>query len=144
VKTKPLLQGAGLATLYILPIAKRFLDQSLNEAYHHPHPISSVPLAILAMTLLVWIVGWMAFLAIEHLPERWRNLASIALCEPGGAFSRDAPSRSASPTASPDSECSFSSRASPSTAFAVSRGIRHRSPAAVCLRSTQTPGLSGY
>jgi hypothetical protein len=79
VKAKPLLQGAGIATLYILPIAARFLDPRLNEVYHHAHPISSVPLAMLAMTLLVWTVSWMAFLAIEHLPERWRNLASIAL-----------------------------------------------------------------
>jgi hypothetical protein len=79
VKAKPFLQGAGLATLYILPIASRFLDPRLNEVYHHPHPISSIPLAMLAMTLLVWLVGSMAFLAIEHLPERWRNLASIAL-----------------------------------------------------------------
>ncbi len=79
MKAKPFLQGAGIATLYILPIAKHFLDEGLNEAYHHPHPISSVPLAMLAMTLLVWIVSWMAFLAIERLPERWRNLASVAL-----------------------------------------------------------------
>lgn len=79
MKAKPFLQGAGIATLYILPIAKHFLDEGLNEAYHHPHPISSVPLAMLAMTLLVWLVSWMAFLAIEHLPERWRNFASIAL-----------------------------------------------------------------
>jgi Sulfatase len=79
VKSKSLLKGAGLATLYILPIAARFLDPRLNEVYHHLHPISSVPLAMLAMTLLVWIVSWMAFLVIEHLPERWRNLASIAL-----------------------------------------------------------------
>jgi hypothetical protein len=79
VKAKPFLQGAGVATLYILPIAARFLDPGLNEGYHHPHPISSVPLAMLAMTLLVWIVSWMAFLAIERLPEWWRNLASIAL-----------------------------------------------------------------
>jgi hypothetical protein len=71
--------GAGIATLYILPIAKRFLDQNLTEAYHHPHPISSVPLAMLAMTLLVWIVSWTALLAIERLPELWRNVACIAL-----------------------------------------------------------------
>lgn len=64
--------------LYILPIAKRFLDQSLNEAFHHPHPISSVPLAILAMMLLIWMVSSMAFLAVERLSERWRNAASIA------------------------------------------------------------------
>jgi hypothetical protein len=79
VKTKPFLQGAGLATLYILPIAGRLLSPSVNEAYHHPHPIFSVPLAMLAMTLLVWIVSSMAFLAIERLPERWRNLAIIML-----------------------------------------------------------------
>ncbi len=77
MKAKPFLQGAGIATLYILPIAARFLDPGLNEGYHHPHPISSVPLAMLAMTLLVWLVSWMALLAIEHLPERWRNLASV-------------------------------------------------------------------
>ena len=65
----------SLATLYILPVAIHFLNLSLNEAYHHPHPISSVPLAMLAVTLLIWLVSWMAFLAIEHLPERGRNLA---------------------------------------------------------------------
>jgi Sulfatase len=79
VKPRPFLQGGGVATLYILPVAIHFLNLSLNEAYHHPHPISSVPLAMLAVTLLVWLVSWMAFLAIEHLPERGRNLASIAL-----------------------------------------------------------------
>jgi hypothetical protein len=35
VKAKPFLQGAGLATLYILRIAERFLSPSRNEAYHH-------------------------------------------------------------------------------------------------------------
>lgn len=79
MKAKPFLQGAGVATLYVLPIAKRFLDQSLNEAYHHPHPISSIPLAILATMLLIWMVSSIAFLAIGRLPERWRNFTSIAL-----------------------------------------------------------------
>jgi hypothetical protein len=78
VKARPFLQAAGIATLYILPIAARFLDPGLNEGYHHPHPISSVPLAMLAMTLLVWLVSWLAFLVIEGLSERWRNLASVA------------------------------------------------------------------
>jgi hypothetical protein len=78
VKGKSFLQGAGFATLYILPIAKRFLDQSLNETYHHPHTLSSVPLAILAMMLLLWLVSSMVFLVIGRLPEPWRNPVSIA------------------------------------------------------------------
>ncbi|HEY1579140.1 MAG TPA: sulfatase-like hydrolase/transferase [Terracidiphilus sp.] len=79
MKAKSVLQGAGVATLYILPIAGRFLDPRLNELYHHPHPISSIPLAMLAMTLLVWLVSSIAFFAVERLRERWRNLATIAI-----------------------------------------------------------------
>ena len=79
MKPRPFLQSAGLATLYILPVAVHFVSLRLNEAYHHPHPISSVPLAMLAVMLLIWLVGGMAFLAIEHLPERWRNLEPIVL-----------------------------------------------------------------
>lgn len=79
MRAQPCLQGAGLAVLFILPVAKKFLSPSLNEAYHHPHPIYSVPMAILAMTLVIWLLAWIVFLAIERLPEGWRNLS-------GGAF----------------------------------------------------------
>jgi hypothetical protein len=74
VKARPFLQGAGLAVFFILPVAKKFLSPSLNEAFHHPHPISSVPMAILAMTLVIWLLAWMVLLAVEHLSEGWRNL----------------------------------------------------------------------
>jgi sulfatase-like protein len=79
VKARPFLQGAGLAVLFILPVATKFLSPSLNEAYHHPHPIYSVPMAILAMTLVIWLLAWIVFLAVERLSEGWRNLFVGAL-----------------------------------------------------------------
>jgi hypothetical protein len=79
VKARPFLQGAGLAVLFILPVAKKFLSPSLNEAYHHPHPIYSVPMAILAMTLVLWLLASIVILAVERLSEGWRNLLGGAL-----------------------------------------------------------------
>jgi hypothetical protein len=79
VKALPFLQGAGLAVFFILPVAKKFLSPSLNEAFHHPHPISSVPMAILAMTLVMWLLAWIVLLAAERLSQGWRNVVSAAL-----------------------------------------------------------------
>ena len=80
MKAKPFLQGAGIATLYILPIAEHFLDPGLNEAISPP--ASDIQRASRhARDDAAGLAGGLDGISRDraHLPERWRNLASVAL-----------------------------------------------------------------
>jgi hypothetical protein len=74
VKAKPVLQGAGIATLFIAPFAAGFLTPTLGDAYHRIHPLTSIYRAILIAILLAWLAGTLGFLLLERLPERWRRV----------------------------------------------------------------------
>ena len=52
MKAPAVLQGAGLATLYIAPFASNFLTPTLGDAYHRIHPLTSIYRAILIGTVL--------------------------------------------------------------------------------------------
>jgi sulfatase-like protein len=71
VKARPFLQGAGLAALYMAPFAADFLTPSLGYAYHRLYPLTPIFRAILFLTLLLWLVGGLAFVALERLSPRW-------------------------------------------------------------------------
>jgi hypothetical protein len=73
VRTPAVLQGAGLATLYIAPFASNFLTPTLGDAYHRIHPLTSIYRAILIGTILLWIGGTLGFLLLDQLPLRWRR-----------------------------------------------------------------------
>lgn len=78
MKARPVLQGAGFATLYILPFAADFLTPSLGDAYHRLHPLTTIYRAILLLTIGLWIVTAAAFWLLERLPDRWRRFLWIA------------------------------------------------------------------
>jgi hypothetical protein len=73
VKPRPLLEGAGLAALYIAPFASNFLTPSLGDAYHRVHPLTSIYRAILVLTMLVWAMAALGFFVLERLPLRWKR-----------------------------------------------------------------------
>jgi Sulfatase len=79
VKAKSFLESAGLTALYALPIANAFLNSWHVDSFHRPHPVASIPRAILLLTLLVWALAWLAIAGLDRLPPRGRNLAGIAL-----------------------------------------------------------------
>jgi Sulfatase len=72
VKPRPLLEGAGLAALYIAPFASNFLTPSLGDAYHRVHPLTSIYRAILILVILVWAMAALGFFVLERLPVRWK------------------------------------------------------------------------
>lgn len=74
-----ILQGAGLAVLYVLPIADSFIQIWHENSFHHAHPAVSIPRAILLLTLLVWALASLVIAAFDRLPLRGRNNAWIAL-----------------------------------------------------------------
>lgn len=78
MKLRPVLEGAGVATLYVLPFANGFLTPSLATAYHHPYPVTTIARAILLMALLIWLTAALSFHFVEQLPERVRNWLWIA------------------------------------------------------------------
>jgi hypothetical protein len=73
VKPRPLLEGAGLAALYIAPFASIFLTPSLGAAYHRVHPLTSIYRAILILTMLMWAMAALGFFVLECLPVRWKR-----------------------------------------------------------------------
>ena len=75
---KTILESAGLAVLYVLPIADGFVKTWHVNSFHHAHPVGSIPRAIFFLTLLVWAVAWLAITAFDRLPPRGRNVAWIA------------------------------------------------------------------
>ncbi|HZD77474.1 MAG TPA: hypothetical protein VE218_10740, partial [Acidobacteriaceae bacterium] len=79
MKAKSFLESAGLAVLYTLPIANAFLNSWHLDSFHHPYPVTSIPRAMLLLTLLVWALAWLIVVALDRLPPRVRNLVSIAL-----------------------------------------------------------------
>jgi hypothetical protein len=74
VKARPFLQGAGLSTLYIALFAADFLNPTLGDVYHRFFPLTTIYRAIFIMTLLLWLGGGLAFLALERLSLRWRRI----------------------------------------------------------------------
>jgi hypothetical protein len=73
VKSRPLLEGAGLAALFISPFAGGFLTPSLGDAYHRVHPLTSIYRAILVLLMLLWIMAALSFFLLERLPLRWKR-----------------------------------------------------------------------
>jgi Sulfatase len=73
VKPRPLLEGAGLAALYIAPFASSFLTPSLGDAYHRVHPLTNIYRAILFLVMLVWAMAALGFFVLERLPPRWKR-----------------------------------------------------------------------
>jgi hypothetical protein len=76
---KTILESAGLAVLYVLPIADGFIKTWHWNSFHHAHPVGSIPRAIFFFTLLVWALAWLVLTAFDRLPPRGRNVAGIAL-----------------------------------------------------------------
>jgi hypothetical protein len=74
VKSRPFLQGAGLSTLYIALFAADFLNPTLGDVYHRFFPLATIYRAIFIMTLLLWLGGGLAFLALERLSLPWRRI----------------------------------------------------------------------
>jgi hypothetical protein len=79
VKAKSLLEGAGLAVLYVLPIANAFVNSWHVNSYHHAQPVASVPRAIFLFVLLVWALAWLTIATLERTSPRVRTVAWIAL-----------------------------------------------------------------
>lgn len=79
MKAKLFLEGAGVAVLYALPIANVFLTSWHFDSFHHPQPVTSIPRAILLLTLLVWAFAWLILTALDRLPLRSRAFAAIVL-----------------------------------------------------------------
>jgi Sulfatase len=79
VKAKSLLEAAGLAVLYVLPIANAFFKSWHVNSYHHAQPVASVPRAIFLLILLVWVLAWLTIAALERMSPRVRTIAWIAL-----------------------------------------------------------------
>ncbi len=71
---RPILQGAGIATLYVTPFAAAFLTPSLGYAYHRLYPLTPIFRAIFLLTLLLWLGGALAFIVIERLSLRWKRV----------------------------------------------------------------------
>jgi hypothetical protein len=74
VKARPFLQGAGFATLYITLFAADFLNPSLGDAYHRFFPLTTIYRAIFLLTLLLWLIGGLAFFKLERLSPRWKRI----------------------------------------------------------------------
>jgi hypothetical protein len=79
VKARPKLESAGIAVLYALPIANAFFISWHVDSFHHAHPVTSIPRAILLLVLLVWALAWFVIAAMERLSPRRRALAWIGL-----------------------------------------------------------------
>lgn len=76
-RQKTILESAGLAVLYVLPIADGFIKTWHWNSFHHAHPVGSIPRAIFFLTLLVWALAWLVIAALDRLPPRGRNVAWI-------------------------------------------------------------------
>jgi hypothetical protein len=76
---KRVLEGAGFAVLYILPLANAFFKPWHENAYHHAHPVGSIPRAIFLLTLLVWAFAWLAITVADRISPRKRNAVWIVL-----------------------------------------------------------------
>ncbi|MFL6428870.1 MAG: hypothetical protein ACJ71S_11550 [Acidobacteriaceae bacterium] len=74
MKPRPLLQGAGIATLYTAPFAAGYLTPSAGDAYHRLHPLTTIYWAILLLAIGLWIGSGIAFWLLERLPERWKRI----------------------------------------------------------------------
>ncbi len=74
MKPRPFLQGAGFATLYVALFAADFLNPSLGDAYHRFFPLTTIYRAIFLLTLLLWLIGGLAFLKLERLSPRWKRI----------------------------------------------------------------------
>ena len=74
MKARPLLQGAGFATLYMALFAADFLNSTLGNAYHRFFPLTSIYRAIFLLTLLLWFVGWLSFRVLERMPILWKRI----------------------------------------------------------------------
>jgi hypothetical protein len=68
------LQGAGFATLYVALFAADFLNPSLGDAYHRFFPLTTIYRAIFFFTLLLWLMGGLAFFKLERLSPRWKRI----------------------------------------------------------------------
>src|ERR1700753_1879690 len=79
MKAKSFLEAAGLAVLYALPVANVFLTSWHFDSFHHAQPVTSIPRAILLLTLLVWAFAWLILAALDRLPPRARAFAAIVL-----------------------------------------------------------------
>jgi hypothetical protein len=75
VKANLLLQGAGVAALFIIASASDFLTSSLGEAYHRVQPLVTIFRAVLIALLLIWLLSWIGFAVCERLPLRWKRAA---------------------------------------------------------------------
>ena len=78
-RARAFVEGAGLATLYILPIANAFFKPWHVNSYHHAHPVGSIPRAIFFLTLLVWALASIACALVDRLQRRARDISWIAL-----------------------------------------------------------------
>jgi hypothetical protein len=74
VKARPFLQGAGFATLYVALFAADFLNPTLGDAYHRFFPLTTIYRAIFLLTLILWLIGGLAFFKLERLSPRWRRI----------------------------------------------------------------------
>ena len=73
MKPRPLLQGAGFATLYVGFYAADFLNPTVGDAYHRLFPLTAIYRAMLLLVLLLWLLGGLAFAASERLSPPWRR-----------------------------------------------------------------------
>lgn len=74
MKSRPFLQGAGIATLYTATFASGYLTPTAGDAYHRLHPLTTIYRAILLLAIGLWIGSGIAFWFLERLPERWKRI----------------------------------------------------------------------
>jgi hypothetical protein len=77
--TSSFFEGAGFATLYVLPIANAFFKPWHVNAYHHAYPVGSIPRAIFFLTLLVWALASLAISVADRASARKSALIWSAL-----------------------------------------------------------------
>lgn len=75
--TSGFFEGAGLATLYVLPFAAGFLSASRGAAYHSLHPLTTVYRAVLIVIAGAWLLGWFGFATMSRFAGRGRRIAEL-------------------------------------------------------------------
>src|SRR3954447_7786266 len=74
MKTRPWLEGAGLAMFYLLPPLAEFLSPARRQFYHQLLPVTMLTRGMLIDLLLLGILGGIAFAFIYRATPRLRQI----------------------------------------------------------------------
>ena len=79
MKTRPWLQGGGVAMLYLLPPLAEFLSPARRNFYHQLLPVTTLTRGLLIDVLVLGLLGGIAFTLLDRAGPRLKQILWLAV-----------------------------------------------------------------